>query len=141
MTRNRVEIHFTIDGQPFVTADDDQEAAALLRRVGRDPAKFDLARVDDDGDEEFFKDSDMVRLHGGDQFATRPVLHFTIDGRPYRTHDDHQEVADLLRLAGLGPDHYDLARVGDPRPLDPAVLVTIREGDRFVTARRNHPVA
>ncbi|KAA1250174.1 hypothetical protein F0Q45_11070 [Mycobacterium simiae] len=141
MTRNRVEIHFTIDGQAFVTADDDQEAAALLRRASRDPAKFDLARVDAEGDEQFFTDSDIVRLHGGDQFATRAVLHFTIDGRPYRTRDDDQEVADLLRLAGLDPAHNDLARVGDPCPLDPAALVNIHEGDRFVTARRHHPVA
>jgi hypothetical protein len=36
-------IHFTIDGKPFTTRDDDQEAAALLRLAGLDPNAYDLA--------------------------------------------------------------------------------------------------
>ncbi|BBX95623.1 hypothetical protein [Mycobacterium lacus] len=141
MTRHDTQIRFTLDGQLFTTIDDDQEAAALLRLVGHDPSGFDLGRIDDEGDETFFLDTDIVRVHPGDSFITRPTLHFTIDGVPYTTHDDDQEVAALLRLAGVNPANHYLARVGEPTHLDPGELVKIHPGDSFVTVRHDSPVA
>lgn len=141
MTRNRTQITFTIDGRPFTTIDDDQEAAALLRLADSKPSHFDLGRVDDEGDEAFFDDTDIVRVHPGDRFIIRPTLHFTIDGVAYTTHDDDQEVAGLLRLAGVNPANHYLARVGQATHLDPEELVKIHPGDAFVTVRHDSPVA
>jgi hypothetical protein len=141
MTRHDTQIRFTLDGESFTTIDDDQEAAALLRLVGRDPSGFDLGRLDDDGDETFFHDTDIVRVRPGDRFITRPTLHFTIDGVAYTTRDDDQEVAALLRLGGVDPANHYLARVGEATHLDPGELVKIRPGDAFVTVRHDSPVA
>ncbi|WP_428343176.1 hypothetical protein [Mycobacterium sp.] len=134
------EIRLEIDGKPQVTIDNDQEAAALLRSVGRDPAHYDLSRVDDAGDETFFKASDLVQISPGDRFRTRLRIDFTIDGDVFTTHDNEQTVDDLLRLAGLDPNRFDIAKVGEPA-LDRDELVHIATGDRFVTARRDNPVA
>jgi hypothetical protein len=109
--------------------------------AGRDPSHFDLARIDDEGDETFFSDSDIVRIHPGDNFTCRPALPFTIDGVAFTTHDDDQEVAALLRLAGVDPANHYLARVGEATHLDPAELVKIHPGDEFVTVRHDGPVA
>jgi hypothetical protein len=141
MTHVRNQIHFTIDHVSHVTIDNDQEAAALLRLARRDPSQFDLARMDDDGDETFFRDSDIVRVRPGDGFVTRRTLDFTIDGVCYTTHDDEQEVSALLRLAGVNPANHLLARVGDGTPFDPDHLVKIHPGDAFVTIKRDNPVA
>jgi len=141
MTRHDTKIRFTLDGQSFTTIDNDQEAAALLRLAGCHPSGFDLGRIDERGDETFFRDSDIVRIHPGDSFITRPTLHFTIDGVEYTTHDDDQEVAALLRLAGVNPTNHYLARVGEATHLDPGELVKIHPGDAFVTVRHESPVA
>lgn len=141
MTTHDTRIRFTLDNRQFTTIDGDQEAASLLRQAGRDPSQFDLARVDDDGDETFFRDSDIVRIHPGDTFVSRPLLPFSIDGMGYTTHDEDQEVAALLQLAGVDPDKHYLARVGEATHLNPAELVTIHAGDEFVTVRRDSPVA
>jgi hypothetical protein len=141
MTRNRTQIQFTIEGRPFTTIDDDQEAAALLRLADRAPSQFDLGRVDDDGDETFFNDTDIVRIHPDDRFVVRPTLHFTIDGVGYTSRDDDQDVEALLRLAGVNPANHYLARVGQPTHLDPEELVKIHPGDAFVTVRHDSPVA
>lgn len=141
MTQHDTQIRFTLDGRSFTTIDNDQEAAALLRLAGRDPSRFDLGRIDDEGDETFFRDTDIVRVHPGDSFITRRTLHFTIDGVEYTTHDDDQEVAALLRLAGVNPANHYLARVGEATHLDPGELVKIHPGDAFVTARHDSPVA
>jgi hypothetical protein len=134
------QIHFYIDDNPQVTIDNDQEAAALLRSVGRDPALYDLSRVDDSGDEAFFKSSDLVRIQPGDRFRTRLRIEFAIDGEQFTTHDDEQTAAELLERAGLDPNRTEIARVGEPA-LDPDKLVHIAPGDRFITARRDNPVA
>ena len=39
-------IPFTIDGDPYETADLSQRADALLRLAGRDPAAFDLGEIE-----------------------------------------------------------------------------------------------
>ena len=41
----RRPISFTIDGQPFMTDDPSQRAAALLRLAGLDPAIYDLGEL------------------------------------------------------------------------------------------------
>lgn len=135
------QIEFTITDRLFTTIDDDQEAAALVRLAGLDPSRFDLARVDDEGDETFFLDSDIVRIRPGDRFVTRPLLRFTIDGEGYASRDDDHEVAALLRLAGVNPANHYLARVGAGTHLDPDELVKIRSGDAFVTVKHDSPVA
>jgi hypothetical protein len=142
MTRHdTTQLRFTLDGLSFTTIDNDQEAAALLRLAGCDPSRFDLGRIDDEGDETFFRDSDLVRIHPGDGFITRPTLHFTIDGVDYATRDDDQEAAALLRLAGVNPANHYLARVGEATHLDPGELVKIHPEDAFVTVRHDSPVA
>lgn len=141
MTAHDTQIRFTLDEHPFSTIDDDQEASALLRLAGRDPSRFDLARVDDDGDETFFRDSDIVRIRPGDHFVSRPLVPFAIDGVAFTTHDDDQEVDALLRLAGVDPAKHYLARVGEATHLNPAELVKIHPGDEFVTVRHDSPVA
>ncbi|KAA0921844.1 hypothetical protein [Rhodococcus sp. ANT_H53B] len=63
----REKVRFTIDGEHHSSYDDDQTAAALLRRGGVDPAKYDLARV---GRAETFRDDQMVKIADGDEFVT-----------------------------------------------------------------------
>jgi hypothetical protein len=47
----------------------------------------------------------------------------------------------MLRLAGVDPASYDLARVGDAEPFRDEQSVTIKNGDEFVTAKRVGGVA
>lgn len=74
----------------------------------------------------------------------RPPIEFTVDGQSLTTDDHRQTAAQLLRLAGLEPANYDLARlVGKDKPQRFAddEDVTIRPGDRFVSKRISAPVA
>lgn len=63
-------ITITIDGQPHATADDDQEAAALLRLAGVDPAQYDLAKVKHGGEPKVYRDEKVINLKDGDAFVT-----------------------------------------------------------------------
>jgi hypothetical protein len=63
-------ITITIDGQPHTTADDDQEAAALLRLAGVDPAQYDLAKVKHGGEPKVYRDEKVINLKDGDAFVT-----------------------------------------------------------------------
>jgi hypothetical protein len=58
-----------IDGRPFTTVDDDQEAAALLRLAGLDPASYDLGIIKH-GKTERFPDVQLIKLHNGEEFVT-----------------------------------------------------------------------
>jgi hypothetical protein len=132
------KIRFTIDGLEYSTRDDDQEAASLLRLAGRDPALFDLARIIPGDDPKMFKDGKVLDLHEGDAFLAikqRVRVNFTIDGKPYSTRDDDQEAASLLRLVGLDPEEFDLAKVtdGEIQVLKDGKVIDLREGDVFVT--------
>lgn len=72
------------------------------------------------------------------------TIHFTIDGKPFTTTDDDQQAADLLRLAGLDPNAYDLAKVshhGTPEVFKDTAVVELENGDKFVSVRQNAPVA
>jgi hypothetical protein len=63
---SRHKVHFTIDGQPYTSFDDDQEAAALMRLAGIDPAGYDLALIGG----QTFHDGDVVKIKDGDEFVT-----------------------------------------------------------------------
>ena len=73
----------SIDGEEYTTRDDDQEAASLLRLAGRDPEKYDLARLIPGGEPKIFKDGKVLDLEDGDAFISvkqRIKITFTIDG-------------------------------------------------------------
>jgi len=74
----------------------------------------------------------------------RPI-HFTIDGRRHETRQRKQPAVDLLRLAGLDPVRYDLGvlRGHHPHPVRFAddEIVTVHEGERFVSIRQRADVA
>lgn len=68
----------------------------------------------------------------------------TIDGRSYTTRDDDQEAASLLRLAGVDPALYDLAKIrhdGEPKVYRDEKVIDLKDGDAFVTVRQSAPVA
>lgn len=137
-------LRIIIDNTAYTTVDDDQEAAALLRLAGRDPKDYDLFLITKHGVEERVRDAQILNLRDGDRFTTRQKIRFTIDGESYTTYDDDQEAAALLRLAGVGPAEYDLARVngtGTPETFAGNELVQIKDGDHFVTAKRVGGVA
>ncbi|MDN4640763.1 multiubiquitin domain-containing protein [Agreia sp. PsM10] len=138
-SESRAKIRFTIDGIEYSTRDDDQEAANLLRLAGRDPDVFDLARIVPGDDPDVLKDGKVLDLKEGDAFLAlkqRVLLTFTIDGNSYSTRDDDQEAASLLRLAGLDPAHFDLAKIkanGEITVLRDVKVIDLREGDAFVS--------
>jgi hypothetical protein len=70
---------------------------------------------------------------------------FTIDGRPFEVEAGKQVTAgDLLRLAGLDPNGYDLAEVlghGQLREFTGDQLVEVRPHEKFVSVRQTAPVA
>lgn len=137
-------ITIDIDDVEFNTADDDQEAASLLRLAGRDPKDFDLFVIDKHGVETHVKDQQIVDLRNGERFRSRHKVRFTIDGQHHTTWDEDQTAAALLRLAGVDPAKYDLARVnatGGPETFTGDHMVTIRDGDEFVTAKHTGGVA
>ncbi|MDV6297347.1 MULTISPECIES: multiubiquitin domain-containing protein [Rhodococcus] len=79
-----------------------------------------------------------------DKHESRKKITITIDGRPFTTRDDDQEAAALLRLAGLDPDQYDLAKIkrnGEPKIYRDEKVIDLRDGDAFVTVRQSAPVA
>lgn len=75
----------------------------------------------------------------------RQPIEFTIDGRPYTTTDHKQEAGELLRLAGLDPNRFDLGELKGQRP-EPIryrdeEIVTIPNKARFVSIRHRANVA
>lgn len=75
-SRNKITI--IIDGQPYSTRDDDQEAAALLRLANKEPDEFDLAQVKKNGEQKAFKDKHLVDLKDGDKFITIAPASITV---------------------------------------------------------------
>ena len=79
-----------------------------------------------------------------DKREDRKKLTIRIDGVQHTTRDDDQEAAALLRLAGLDPNQYDLAKVkrnGEHKVYRDQHVVDLADGDRFVSVRQNAPVA
>jgi hypothetical protein len=74
----------------------------------------------------------------------RRKLTITIDGERFTTRDDDQEAASLLRLAGVDPAQYDLAKLrhnGEYKVYRDERVLDLEDGDEFVTVRQNAPVA
>ena len=72
------------------------------------------------------------------------MIHFTIDGKPHSATEDDQQAASLLRLAGLDPNLYDLAKVrpgGNPEVFEDTAVVELENGHQFVSVRENATVA
>jgi len=72
------------------------------------------------------------------------IVTFTIDGHPFTTDDDNQTPGDLLALVGFTVADYDLAEVkgnGQVHKFQDSQTVHIKDGDEFVTVRREAPVA
>ena len=143
----RPKINITIDGASFTTRDDDQEAASLLRLADRDPQKYDLARLVPGGEPKVFKDGKVIDLKDGDAFVSlkqRVTISLLIDGMSFSTKDDDQEAAALLRLAGLDPAEYDLARLvpgKEPKVYKDTKILDLQDGDVFISVKQNSPVA
>lgn len=75
----------------------------------------------------------------------RRPIEFTIDGRSYTTTDHKQQAGELLRLAGLDPNCFDLGELKGQRP-EPIryrddETVTIPNKSRFVSIRHRANVA
>lgn len=134
-------LEIVIDDATFNIHDADQEAAALIRLAGRDPKTFDLFRVKKNGVEVKIRDTQIVNLEDGDRFVARQNLRFTIDGETFRSYDDDQAASALLRLTGLDPAAFDLARVGSPTSFPDDEIVKIVDGDEFVTVKHVGGVA
>ena len=130
-----------INDKSYDVRDADQTAAALLRLAGVDPKVFDLFLIKKNGSEEKIKDGQIINLKDGERFRSRQLVRFTIDGEPFRTYDEDQTAADLLRLAGMNPAGYDLARVGAAASFPDDEIVIIVDGDEFVTAKHVGGVA
>lgn len=136
--------HIIIDSKRYLTSDDDQQAASLIRLAGRDPKSFDLFLIAKHGIEEHIRDGQIVNLKNGDKFVTRQKVRFTIDGEPYASFDNDQEAAALLRLAGVDAAGYDLARIiptGGSETFRDTDVVKIEDGYEFVTAKHVGGVA
>lgn len=136
-----VKLKIFINDKTYGVHDADQTAAALLRLAGVEPKAFDLFLVQKNGVEEKIKDGQIINLKDGERFRFRQRVRFTIDGEPFRTYDDDQTAADLLRLAGMDPTGYDLARAGAGAPFPADEIVVIVDGDEFVTAKHVGGVA
>jgi hypothetical protein len=67
---SRKKLTISIDGVNHVTRDDDQEAAALLRLAGVDPAQYDLAKIKHNGETKVYRDEKVIDLEDGDAFVT-----------------------------------------------------------------------
>lgn len=136
-----IRLQVVINDTTYNVQDTDLEAAALLRLAGRDPKTFDLFLVKKNGVEVKIRDNQIVNLEDGDRFVARQNLRFAIDGETFRSYDDDQAASALLRLAGLDPAAFDLARVGSPTSFPDDEIVTIVDGDEFVTVKHVGGVA
>ncbi len=132
------ELEIVIDGKTYPLRDDDQEAADLIRLAGKDPAVYDLLKVLKHGDEHVFRDRAIINLKSGDTFRVRALIHFTVDGQEFESYDDDREASSLIRLAGLDPASYDLARKhanGQPEVFRDDEVIRIANGDKFTTSK------
>lgn len=80
-----------------------------------------------------------------DHHESRKKLTISIDGVSYTTRDDDQEAASLLRLAGVDPAQYDLAKIkhnGETKVYrNDEKVIELKDGDAFVTVRQSAQVA
>ena len=81
---------------------------------------------------------------GNEKSAANRSVNFSIDGRSFTVEDPHQTSAGLLRLAGLDPALYDLARMrpghAEPKRFMDDQPVQVHDGDEFVSIRQRADV-
>jgi hypothetical protein len=66
LTRIPQAVQFTIDGRPYETTERRQQAAALLRLAGLDPALYDLGELHGQRPQPVrYADTDIVEIHPG----------------------------------------------------------------------------
>ena len=61
-------ITFTVDNVEFTLSEKHQTASSILTLAGLDPAMYDLAKLQGNGDP--FKDDQQVVVHEGDAYVT-----------------------------------------------------------------------
>ena len=67
----KVQVLFTLDGRPLVTAEKKMAAAAVLRLGGLDPAGYDLAEVrHGHAEPKRYADEEQVTVSSGDAFVS-----------------------------------------------------------------------
>lgn len=64
------KLKISIDGQELSTRDDDLDANVMLRLAGRDPDRYDLARVKANGGLKVFRDGKVLDLRDEDKFVS-----------------------------------------------------------------------
>lgn len=71
------------------------------------------------------------------------MLTIRIDGRRFTTDEEQLTAAELLRLAGLDPERYDLAEIehGKTTRYEDEERLTLHDGDKFVSIRQEATVA
>ena len=129
-----IKLRIFINDKAYDVHDADQTAAALLRLAGGDPKIFDLFLVKKNGVEEKVKDGQIINLKDSERFRSRQLVRFSIDGEPFRTYDEDQAAAELLRMAGMDPGSYDLARGAAPASFPDDESGTSPDGAEFVPA-------
>lgn len=100
MSEKHTEITIQIDARTYVTRDDRQTAAALLRLAGLDPAVTDLAEAKGKGEPKTYKDEQDVQLHDGDQFVSVPQeIEVIVNGQLKTVASIEISFADAVELA------------------------------------------
>jgi len=86
-------------------------------------------------------DDGVSEEHDDDRHPKELTIH--IDGRRFTINDDRQTAAGLLHLAGLDPARYDLGEIehGKTTRYEDDRLITLHEGEKFVSIRQEAPVA
>jgi len=71
-------------------------------------------------------------------------IHITIDGRRFTVEGHEHTAAELLGLAGLSADGYDLTRVGEHGQVETfrdQQVIDVKNGDVFVSVNQQGTVA
>jgi hypothetical protein len=93
-------------------------------------------------DRRFTEQEVVIMIDGAQHHSTVPI---TIDGRRFEVEPGcHETAGDLLRLAGLDPNGYDLAVIhghGEIRKFGDDQLVDVQPHEKFVSIRQTAPVA
>jgi hypothetical protein len=86
---------------------------------------------------------DDQRLGQGDGGRPPKTQTIRIDGQRFTTDEEQLTAAELLRLAGLDPERYDLAAIehGKTTRYEDEDRITLHDGDKFVSIRQEASVA
>ena len=131
------QLTVTIDDRQYTTRDDDQEAGALLRLAGRNPAHYDLLKVQPAGSLHAYRDKDVVELTDGDRFTTAE-LWVTFNKTVIVLTDKHTDGASLKAAAiaagvGITSDFVLSEKLpnGKEKVITDDKHVTVKAGDEF----------